>query len=171
MVLNDISVSNGTDTCNLFASYFSSTYIKPSDHIITPTAYPSNINCIGNIYISHENILKYLKGLDTHKGAGPDAIPPYFVSKCAMSLSLPLFIIINKSMTTGLFPTAWKVAKVVPIFKSGNKETISNYRPISILSVFAKSFEALIYPYLKSHSSQLFIDEQHGFISSQLLVV
>jgi len=54
-------------------------------------------------------------------------------------IAAPLLKIINISLTTGVFPTAFKTAKVIPLFKGGKKDECSNYRPISLLSVIFKS--------------------------------
>ena len=50
--------------------------------------------------------------------------------------------------TEGIFPTELKLARVVPIYKSGDSAILSNYRPISILTFFAKIYEKLLYKYL-----------------------
>ena len=49
--------------------------------------------------------------------------------------------IVNKSITVGEFPCLWKEAKVKPLFKSGAKDEINNYRPISVLPTFSKLIE------------------------------
>ena len=49
--------------------------------------------------------------------------------------------IVNKSISSGQFPSAWKEAKVKPLFKSGSKDDINNYRPISILPTISKLIE------------------------------
>ena len=54
----------------------------------------------------------------------------------------------NSSINKGIFQDELKIAKGIPIFKSGNKESIENYRPISILSVFTKVFEKVMYKHL-----------------------
>ena len=46
---------------------------------------------------------------------------------------------------TGVFPDSWKIARVTPIFKSGQTDDQSNYRPISVLHVLARIFEQLIF--------------------------
>ncbi len=51
--------------------------------------------------------------------------------------SCPLAFILNQSLKQGKFPTEWKNAKVVPIFKSGAVNDKNNYRPISILPVLS----------------------------------
>ena len=46
--------------------------------------------------------------------------------------------IVNKSVTTGEFPFSWKEVKVKPLFKSGAKDDINSYRPISVLPTISK---------------------------------
>ena len=58
----------------------------------------------------------------------------------------PLTYIINKSIEEGIFPNELKLARVVPIFKTGNPSSISNYRPISVFFFFFfKIFERFMY--------------------------
>ena len=52
------------------------------------------------------------------------------------------------SIETGVFPDSLKLAKVIPIYKPGDKTLLSNYRPISILNSFSKIFEKVIYYHL-----------------------
>ena len=58
---------------------------------------------------------------------------------------MPLTHIINKSLKEGVFPSELKLATVVPIFKAGDTNKITNYRPISVLSFFSKVLEKIIY--------------------------
>ena len=60
----------------------------------------------------------------------------------------PLTYIINKSFETGIFPYELKITKIVPIFKSGDKTLVPNYRPISVLGFFSKIFETILYNHL-----------------------
>lgn len=52
-----------------------------------------------------------------------------------------LLLIMNLSIRKGVFPTLWKTAKVIPLYKSGNKKDVNNYRPISLLPIFGKVLE------------------------------
>ena len=54
-------------------------------------------------------------------------------------------LIFNKAITTGQYPDALKIAKVIPLYKKGENTVISNYRPISLLSLLNKIFEKLLY--------------------------
>ena len=60
----------------------------------------------------------------------------------------PLVMIYNSSMESGVFPDFWKLERVTRIIKSGNKSDANNYRPISIISVFARIFEKIVYDQL-----------------------
>ena len=56
-----------------------------------------------------------------------------------------LFHVFKVSIQPGTFPDSLKIAKVTPIFKSGDKDNVRNYRPISILPVFSKVLERIMY--------------------------
>lgn len=77
----------------------------------------------------------------------------------------PLVDICNSSLTLGQFPDDFKIAKIIPIFKKGQKCSIENYRPISILSVFSKILEKVMYnrlvPFLEKYN--ILSSSQFGF--------
>ena len=56
----------------------------------------------------------------------------------------PLVHMFNLSFSTGIFPSELKIAKVIPLFKHGNKSDFSNYRPTSLLSQFSKILDKLL---------------------------
>ena len=99
------------------------------------------------------------------KACGPDNISPYFIKVAAAIVSEPLSEFVNYSFAFGIYPDILKLAKVVPVFKSGNKRVVTNYRPISLLSSFSKIFEKLLYQRLdiftRKHS--IFSPFQCGF--------
>ena len=59
-----------------------------------------------------------------------------------------LAMIFNASLAKGIVPNVWKPAKITPIFKTGARNEKNNYRPISVLSVFAKLFEKIVHDQL-----------------------
>ena len=77
----------------------------------------------------------------------------------------PLCEIINSSFSTGVFPDALKIAKVIPIHKGGSTNEINNYRPISILSIFDKIIEKLMHKQLYHFLSinNVLFKNQYGF--------
>jgi hypothetical protein len=97
--------------------------------------------------------------------AGYDEIPEKLVKFSIQYICKPLTFIFNLSFCTGTFPDQMKIAKVRPIHKKGRIQELSNYRPISLLPVFSKIFETLIYTrvlnFLNKH--KLIADAQNGF--------
>ena len=83
----------------------------------------------------------------------------YVIKEADYALATPLAILIDKSFVTGQFTTGLKIGKVVPIYKNGDKHNISNYRPITILSVFSKAFEKVVWNRL------LHFINRHGLLS------
>jgi hypothetical protein len=77
----------------------------------------------------------------------------------------PITHIINLSLSTGIVPTKMKIAKVIPIFKSGDRSDFSQYRPISILPVFSKLLEKIVAKKLINFldSTHQLYQHQYGF--------
>ena len=61
---------------------------------------------------------------------GYDELSAYIAKQCIDNYVMPLTYIINMSLMEGIFPSELKLAKVVPIFKSGESDKVTNYRPI-----------------------------------------
>lgn len=167
------SAESGEDACLLFATYFQSTFLPPStDQDVQLGAesqllYSSYTNTINDIEINPETIHKLLKSLDLSKGAGPDRITPLFIIRCSDSLTLPLSILFKRSIKEGIVPKIWKSAFITPIHKSGSRNEVKNYRPISKLCIFAKVFERQVYTQVYNAISSSFTPEQHGFLKNR----
>jgi hypothetical protein len=76
-----------------------------------------------------------------------------------------LNFIFNELINEGVFLDLLKVTKIRPVYKRGNKQEASNYRPISVLSVFSKILEKMVYNRLVSFTSKFKIltENQYGF--------
>ena len=82
-----------------------------------------------------------LKNIDIKKATDVDRIPTKLVKLSANILSVSLTKTINDSLAMDIFPDTAKIAAVSPIDKgTGNKNSISNFKPVSVLSVFSKKF-------------------------------
>ena len=68
--------------------------------------------------------------------------------QCVNNFIEPLTYLINTYLSSGIFPIDLRIAKVVPIFKSGDTSSFSNYRPISILSFFSKIIVKIMYNHI-----------------------
>ena len=83
--------------------------------------------------------------LNPSKSVGPNSIPIKLLKIIGYSVSPPLALLVNQSFQSGISPDKLKIAKVISLFKKGNPELPSNYRPISLLPIFSKMFEKLMY--------------------------
>lgn len=109
-----------------------------------------------------KQIVRHLKSCHS---TGFDDISTEVVKHSIEYLSDPLSHIFNNSIQSGIVPNQLKVAKVLPLFKSGEKSEFSNYRPISLLPIFSKILEKIISKrltnFLEKH--HLLAEQQFGF--------
>ena len=105
------------------------------------------------------------KSLNRNKAAGFDDLSSNIIIDAYDSLKNILFHFFKVSIQQGIFPDSLKIAKVTPIFKSGDKDNISNYRPISILPVFSRFLERIMHNRVCNHleSKGLLYEKQFGF--------
>ena len=94
--------------------------------------------------VTNSDVNEVLCTLDKSKASGYDDLPVRLLVDAKEYVSEPLTYILNLSLTTGVFPDKLKIARVIPIFKKGDKDKPGNYRPISILPVVSKLFEKLV---------------------------
>ena len=73
------------------------------------------------------------------------------IELCEDSIALPLSIIFNNIINTGIFPAIWKFANVTPVHKKESKQIVKNYRSISLLPLFAKLFERILFSNMYNH--------------------
>ena len=102
---------------------------------------------------SDEQILGLLSSLNTRKATGADGITAQMLKATGTSIVKSITKLFNLSLTTGIFPTDWKFARVIPIPKTGNPESPSNYRPISILPIISELLEKHVHNLLYQHLS------------------
>ena len=92
-----------------------------------------------------EQFEKTFKSVKHNKAAGHDDIDSNVINKVYDEISYPLFMIFHSSFNESIFPDQRKVAKVCPIFNIDNIEEIGNYRSISVLFIFSKVLEIILY--------------------------
>ena len=112
--------------------------------------------------VDADEVGNLIKSFDTSKGTGPFSIPPKIMNLICESIANPISKIANLSFLTGVHPENLKVAKVVPIYKSGSKMLTSNYRPISLLSNLNKILEKLMFVRVLS-----FLDKENVIYKQQ----
>ena len=138
----------------------------------------TNIEPFSLRQVSEEEVLKILRSMKNKKSVGIDGISMYILKLSASAIISSLTHIINTSLSVGVMPLHWKQAKVIPLYKSGDKSLPSNYRPIAILSSASKIIEKLVQIQIVNHlktndllsSVQSGFREKHSTITSLLRV-
>ncbi len=112
-----------------------------------------------------DEIASVCKSLKSSSSPGHDDIKPDIAKAVCNHIANPLAHIFNLSFNTGVIPNQLKLAKIVPIFKKGERDLFSNYRPISLLPFFPKILERLTHKRLYAFISKFNIlhNNQFGF--------
>ena len=149
-ISNGNEITNPTDIANMFNNYFVN--IGPTLASKIPPKgnkyleYLSHLN-FESMFLEPTNAQEVTKTINNLKdGApGPDEICPKNLKTIAHCIALPLSKLVNLSFKDGVFPSEFKIAKICPLFKANDPMFCNNYRPISLLPVFSKVLERIIY--------------------------
>ena len=122
-----------------------------------------------NVIPVTEGEIQSICSLKAKDSNGYDGISPKILKMCNSLISKPLSYIYNKSIQTGVFPDHLKYGIVTPLYKSGDRSSMSNYRPVSLLLVFSKVLERTMHCRLDQHLSinNILVTEQYGFRSDR----
>ena len=92
------------------------------------------------IPVTVSEVFVKLKKLKRKKAAGPDSLPPSFLKDIAIIIAKPLADVINLFTATGIVPSGLKIGLITPVFKSGPKNDMEDYHPITVLPMCSKIF-------------------------------
>ena len=165
LLVADQFITSCKEKAILFNNFFV-TQCKPFQNAsILPDPNTLTAAKLGTFEITNEQISSIIMGLKVNKAHGPDHISVNMIRLCGNGLILPLSLIFNNILRTGKFPKQWKRANVTPVHKKDSKQIIKNYRPISLLPIFAKVFERIVFINLYNHliRNKLITSNQSGF--------
>ena len=115
--------------------------------------------------VTEQEILKIVCNLKSKMSTDFNGISMLLIKNVVHEIVKPFTYICNKSLNEAVFPDAMKIAKILPIFKAGNKEEFTNYRPVSLLPQFSKVlekiFDARLSKFISKHD--ILCDSQYGF--------
>jgi hypothetical protein len=116
-------------------------------------------------YTSTKEIEKIISSLKSKNSYGYNEISVNILKFSSPYVSSPLCHICNKMFSSGIIPERLKYAVIKSIFKNGDRNNISNYRPISLLPAFSKVFEKVLYVRMYQHliNNDILVDDQFGF--------
>ena len=117
------------------------------------------------VTLSDEELKTAFFSLKSGKSPGFDEINYNIVKQNFNSLLVPLKYIFDLSLKSGTFPEKMKIARVTPVFKSGDTSLMTNYRPISVLPCFSKMLKRIMYNRLYKYLTEnnLLYCKQFGF--------
>ena len=115
--------------------------------------------------VSIVKVYNLINNLSTSKATGIDKISAKVLRAAASAIAPSLTEIFNMSIDSNRFPSDWKTARVIPLFKNSQRSVLDNYRPISILPVVSKIMERLLYNEISDYftKKQLLYKHQFGF--------
>ena len=158
--------SETSDQCDLFNKFFCDQFSDCSTYNID--SYDStDTNNSNNLRFTPGSIYYILRNVKPNKAPGPDNISGHVLKNCANTLKYPLSQLYNKSYHSGRIPEDWKAANVVPIHKKGPKDSVENYRPVSLTSLIMKVFEKCIRDTLIDLCREQISPSQHGFLPTR----
>ncbi len=178
---DDHIITDTSEICNIFIKFFSTiansigpddqidmtdgdylakTLAKHSNHVSVSAIekHHKNHNMFRFKMVSSNYVHKIINKLNENKATGFDNVPPKVVKMCADELSVTITELINSAFANNLFPDDMKKAELCPLFKKKDDMMKTNYRPVSILSVFSKVFEVIIAEQLMDFFSNIFND-------------
>ena len=171
-VINGDSITNKSVIAENFNHHFATIGSDLASSIENVENITNDHYLRGNIHsefqfhqIDIEMVENTIQNLNSTKSTGYDGLSIDLIKQIGHIIAEPLSFIINCSLALSIFPEKLKIAKIIPIYKKGDKHQIENYRPISILPVISKVFEKVAYNQLFEYFSQnkLLFDSQYGF--------
>ena len=144
------SVTNDKISPDLINDFFQNVAILPLHSQTSAACYApsSSAVCSDNAFlfdeISPDIVLSHLSNLDVKKSMGPDGLSTTFLKTVANKITVPLTSLYNQLFQDDVIPTAWKQSSTTAIHKGGPLDDPSNYRPISVVPIFAKILEKIV---------------------------
>lgn len=156
-----------------FNEYFSTIVNKLN---IQPSHPEASGNLLGNRRIKNygsfflapttpEEIMKAVADMKMKMSHDIYGLSVKLLKRSILCLANPLSVLVNRCFEEAYFPDELKLAKIIPVYKKGDKEDHNNYRPIAILPAISKIFESLVRTRIVSflEKNSLLSDKQHGF--------
>ena len=129
-------------------------------------------NTLSHINKTVKEIIDIIDILNPNKSVGNDKISHKLLKLTKHSISKPLVLLFNKSITECKFPDLWKHGLIMSLFKKGNTNMSSNYIPIALLSCVGKLMERVVYKHLYNFfvENNLIYKLQSGFLKGHSTV-
>ena len=128
---------------------------------------PVPASCLYELSFTEAEVYELLSQLDTNKAMGCDNLHPLVLKYCSDILAAPLTSLFNLSLNSGYIPYEWKIHKIRPIPKGGDRLDVGNYCPISLLCIVSKVLEKAIYSKIINFVKPKLTEHQFGFLQGR----
>ena len=164
MFIDTLEATSDQDKASLFNEYFYSVFTPSSFDTSLMGDISASATAITNIVISDTDVYSVLASLDPSKSSGIDGIGPKVLKYSALALYIPFHHLFSLCMTQCSIPSEWKMHRITPIFKAGDRMSVKNYRPISLLCNVSKVLERLIFDKVSPFVTRQITMSQFGFL-------
>ena len=136
---------------NLLNDYFCGISSIDESNLALPNFDKRTNAVMPDIKILQSEVVDVLRILKVNKASGPDGISHRMLKNTSQTISVPLTKLFDLSLRLHAYPSLWKSANVMPLFKKGDKSEVGNYRPVSLISCVGKAFERIIFKHVYNH--------------------
>jgi hypothetical protein len=169
---NDNSIIDSEfDVASTFNDYFASVGVDLASQIpleaVDPLSYVERPDAHSSFFlhpVTRQDVIKEANQIGADKALS-DVLPYKILKRAIVFLALPISIIINMSFREAFVPAALKHAVVTCIYKDGDRDSVKNYRPISVLPLIAKILESIVYKQLSNflNTREVLYSYQSGY--------
>ena len=162
---NGSLTTTDVQTANEMNNFFASVFVSESSSDLPPLSHVTPFR-LERVVFSENDIYEIIRMLPLNSSAGPDGIPNELFLKADFILCKVLTRFFRVLFAKGLLPSEWRLAHVTPVFKKGNRNLCSNYRPISLTVTCCKISERIVKNNILSFicHHNLIRSTQHGFL-------
>ena len=145
-MVNDKFVTDTQIKANIFNKFFPDqcTPLKNNSSLLANQIFLTQSR-LTSLDFDEDELFKIIRALNINKAHGHDDISIRMIKICDKSLIKPLSFLFKTAVRSSHYPDIWKKSNIIPVHKKNDKQLVNNYRPISLLPVFGKIFEKIIF--------------------------
>ena len=166
LLVDDKFVTDIQMKANIFNKFFAEqcTPLNNNSSLPVNQIFSTQSNLM-SLDFNESELLEIIRALNINKAHGHDDISIRMIRICDKSLIKPLMLIFKKSIRSSCYPDFRKKSNIIPVHKKNDKRLVNNYSPISLLPVFGKNFEKIIFNRIYNHllKENLLNPNQSGF--------
>ncbi len=162
---NGILHTDSKSKAEILSNQFKSVFTKENLDNIPKLPPEHRFPQMPQVQVTEKGVEKLLRNLKPNKASGPDNIPARILKEMSPTIAPILTTIYQKSLDSGILPSDWLKAHIVPIYKKSDRTIASNYRPVSLTSIPCKILEHIVSKSIHNHlqTHNILTDVQHGF--------